>query len=399
MSTRTDVNTDVNAIEYAADSPAEMLMHNTRKPATIDGTMKPDRSKSSRGNVQPAGLSIGAILRERREAMGVTLAEVEVATRIRQKYLAALESDEWDLLPGEVVGRGFLRNYSTYLGLDPNEMIERRRAIADESLAAVLADTSAGSTLPPERPVDYRPKDGALHDEEDELEAPRRLNLAPVAIGLAVVALVAALWWAATWFGDDIAAGLSGVQQQIAAWQETRVAQSAPGTSETATTPPALPTNLIAPQPVVENNPAQGGETTSVGAQPQSSAPSTEQIGAGEATLASAAQPSQQDAAQPAPAQPTQEAPGVNLLTLLPTPTPTPNTPVPARVITAANLRQGPSTEFPIVGGAVEGQEILLVGRNADGSWYQLQSGAWIFAQLVENAPPDLPVVEAPAAP
>jgi uncharacterized protein YraI len=68
-------------------------------------------------------------------------------------------------------------------------------------------------------------------------------------------------------------------------------------------------------------------------------------------------------------------------------------------VITAANLRQGPSTEFPIVGGAVEGQEILLVGRNADGSWYQLQSGAWIFAQLVENAPPDLPVVEAPAAP
>lgn len=394
MSTRTDVNTS----EYAADSPAEMLMYNTRKPATADGTMKPDRSKSSRGTVQSAGLSIGAILRERREAMGVTLAEVEVATRIRQKYLAALESDEWDLLPGEVVGRGFLRNYSTYLGLDPNEMIERRRAVADESLAAVLADTSADSTLPPERPVDYRPKDVALHDEEDELEAPRRINLAPVAIMLAAVALVAALWWTATWFGDDIAAGLSGVQQQIAAWQETRTAQSVLGTDATTATPPALPTNLIAPQPVVENSPAEGSEATSAAMQP--SEPSAEQSGAAEVTPVSAAQPLQQDAAQPAPAQPTGEATGeVNLLTLLPTPTPTPNTPAPARVITAANLRQGPSTEFPIVGGAVEGQEILLVGRNADGSWYQLQSGAWIFAQLVENAPSDLPVVEAPAAP
>jgi cytoskeleton protein RodZ len=68
------------------------------------------------------------MLRERREAMGVTLAEVEVATRIRQKYLSALEAEEWHLLPGEVVGRGFLRNYADYLGLDPQEIMDRRRA-------------------------------------------------------------------------------------------------------------------------------------------------------------------------------------------------------------------------------------------------------------------------------
>ena len=66
----------------------------------------------------PSIQELGAMLRERREAMGASLAEVETATRIRQKYLAALESDEWHLLPGEVIGRGFLRNYSTYLGLD-----------------------------------------------------------------------------------------------------------------------------------------------------------------------------------------------------------------------------------------------------------------------------------------
>lgn len=395
MSTRTDVN----AIEYAADDPADMLTHNARRPATVDGTMKPERSKGVRSGVQPAALSIGAILRERREAMGVTLAEVEVATRIRQKYLAALESDEWDLLPGEVVGRGFLRNYSTYLGLDPNEMIERRRAIADESLAAILADTSAGSTLPPERPVDYRPKDVALHDEEDELEPPRRVNLVPVAVAFAVVALVAALWWAAIQFGGAIIDGFTGIQQQIAAWQEERLAQAAPTTQMT---PPALPTNLIAPQPVVENNPAESGGATNPDAQPQSLTPSTEPVGGVDVAPAVAAQAAPQDATQPPAAPVSESASGaVSLLTLLPTPTPTPTVPTaaPARVITAANLRQGPSTDFPIVGGAVEGQEILLVGRNADGSWYRLDNGAWIFAQLVENAPADLPVVEAPAAP
>ncbi|MCS6825902.1 MAG: helix-turn-helix domain-containing protein [Caldilinea sp.] len=396
MSTRTDVN----AIEYAADDPADMLTHNARRPTTVDGTMKPDRSKGVRGGVQPPALSIGAILRERREAMGVTLAEVEVATRIRQKYLAALESDEWDLLPGEVVGRGFLRNYSTYLGLDPNEMIERRRAVADEVLAAVLADTSAGSTLPPERPVDYRPKDVALHDEENELETPRRINLIPVAIALAVVALVAALWWTTTQFGGAIVDVFTDVQQQIAEWQQTRLAQVAPSADETAT-PPALPTNLIAP-PVVENNPTDGAGATNLDAQPQSSTSSTQPIGSADAGPTAAAQAGQPSAIQPSAPTSTEGAAGeVSLLELLPTPTPAPPAPTvaPARVITAANLRQGPSTEFPIVGGAVEGQEILLVGRNADGSWYRLENGAWIFAQLVENAPPNLPVVEAAAAP
>jgi transcriptional regulator with XRE-family HTH domain len=136
---------DVKAMEYAAD----MLTYNSRKPTNAEAPTKAERGKSGRTGAQTVSATTGPILRERREAMGVTLAEAEVATRIRQKYLAALESDEWDLLPGEVVGRGFLRNYSTYLGIEPTEMIERRRAIADESLAAVLADTQRRVALAP----------------------------------------------------------------------------------------------------------------------------------------------------------------------------------------------------------------------------------------------------------
>ncbi len=51
-----------------------------------------------------------------------------------------------------------------------------------------------------------------------------------------------------------------------------------------------------------------------------------------------------------------------------------------------ANLRAGPSTEDPVVGGVTGGESLAIVGQNGDGSWYQLQSGAWIAAFLVEGA-------------
>ena len=96
----------------------------------------------------------------------------------------------------------------------------------------------------------------------------------------------------------------------------------------------------------------------------------------------------------------------VSLLNLLPTPTPQPEGPAapavavePATLITAANLRQGPSTDFPVIGAAAEGDTLTIVGQTADGAWYQLQGGAWVFAQLVNNPPANLPVVEAPVTP
>lgn len=388
MSTRSDVK----AMEYAAD----MLTYNTRKPTTADASMKTERGKNGRGNVQIASPAIGSILRERREAMGVTLAEAEVATRIRQKYLAALESDEWDLLPGEVVGRGFLRNYSTYLGIEATEMIERRRAIADESLATALADTSAGSPLPPDRPVDYRPKDVALHEETDELESPRRINLMPAAVTLVVVALAVLIWWTVTQFGDSIASGMAEAQRQVVAWQQSLTAPSAPvAATQRSDDASSLPENLVASQPT-------GGENVTDATQPVVG----EAAPAADANPIAPAVPLVVEQPTPAPAgqQGVEEAqPAISLLTLLPTPTPQPETPVqptsPATVITAANLRQGPSTDFPVVGAATEGQEIVIVGRVADSTWYQLENGAWIFAQLVQDPPADITVVEAPPAP
>ncbi|MGL4648651.1 MAG: helix-turn-helix domain-containing protein, partial [Caldilineaceae bacterium] len=168
----------------------------------------------------PVGASIGAMLRERRVALGATLGEVEAATKIRQKYLSALEADEWQALPGEVVGRGFLRNYAGYLGLEATEIIERRRAVADPSLSGALASTSAGSSLPPVRAVDYRPKDVDLREEPDTLEERQPLRLGPILLVVAALAVMLGLWWGLSRFGgnalDTVAAAGSGLTDRVA---------------------------------------------------------------------------------------------------------------------------------------------------------------------------------------
>jgi hypothetical protein len=61
---------------------------------------------------------IGNTLREARLRRGLDIAECEAETKIRAKYLRALEEEEFDLLPAASYVRGFLRTYADYLGLD-----------------------------------------------------------------------------------------------------------------------------------------------------------------------------------------------------------------------------------------------------------------------------------------
>ena len=61
---------------------------------------------------------IGNSLREARLRQGLDFPEIEQRTKIRGKYLRALEEEQFDLLPGQTYVKGFLRSYSEYLGLD-----------------------------------------------------------------------------------------------------------------------------------------------------------------------------------------------------------------------------------------------------------------------------------------
>jgi len=67
---------------------------------------------------------IGPTLREARLRAGWDISEVEERTKIRAKYLRALENEEWSLLPGPTFTKGFLRTYAENLGLDWRLLID-----------------------------------------------------------------------------------------------------------------------------------------------------------------------------------------------------------------------------------------------------------------------------------
>lgn len=66
----------------------------------------------------------GDTLRQARSYKGVTIREAEVATRINRHHLAALEEEEFDGLPPLIYQRGIVKNYATYLDLDPNKLLQ-----------------------------------------------------------------------------------------------------------------------------------------------------------------------------------------------------------------------------------------------------------------------------------
>jgi cytoskeleton protein RodZ len=72
--------------------------------------------------------SIGDTLREARMRQRLDIADVEAKTKIRAKYLRALENEEFGMLPGPTFVKTFLRSYAEVLGLDPHRLVEDYRS-------------------------------------------------------------------------------------------------------------------------------------------------------------------------------------------------------------------------------------------------------------------------------
>ena len=79
---------------------------------------------------------IGQSLREARMRARIDISELEAETKIRAKYLRALENEEWDLLPGPTYVKSFLRTYADSLGLDGRLLVEEYK-IQHERLSDV----------------------------------------------------------------------------------------------------------------------------------------------------------------------------------------------------------------------------------------------------------------------
>jgi cytoskeletal protein RodZ len=68
------------------------------------------------------GAKMGRILEQKRKERGLSLEEVEQATKIRKRYLDGLEREDYAVLPAGVYAQGFLKTYANYLGLDGEEL-------------------------------------------------------------------------------------------------------------------------------------------------------------------------------------------------------------------------------------------------------------------------------------
>jgi transcriptional regulator with XRE-family HTH domain len=68
---------------------------------------------------------VGDTLRQARHEQKLTLEQVEAAIRVRSRYLAALEAERFDVLPGVAYARAFTREYARFLGLDPEPLLDR----------------------------------------------------------------------------------------------------------------------------------------------------------------------------------------------------------------------------------------------------------------------------------
>ncbi len=73
-------------------------------------------------------LGIGMALRDARVARNLSLAEVSALLRIRESHLEAIESEDFDQLPGNVYAIGFIRTYAQYLELNEGDLIMRFKA-------------------------------------------------------------------------------------------------------------------------------------------------------------------------------------------------------------------------------------------------------------------------------
>jgi cytoskeleton protein RodZ len=130
--------------------------------------------------------NIGDTLREARMRQHLDIADVESRTKIRAKYLRALENEEFGMLPGPTFVKTFLRTYAEALGLDPQVLVEEYRATYESREESEQLQPLGPTAVARERRRGPGPPRGPW-----------------VAIGLAVVVVVGALLLIGLVGGDD----------------------------------------------------------------------------------------------------------------------------------------------------------------------------------------------------
>ncbi len=128
---------------------------------------------------------IGATLHDARLRRKADITEVEAETKIRAKYLRALEEEEWDLLPGPTYVKTFLRTYGEYLDLDAKLLVEEYKQRFERPTAQELTPFSTN-----------------LGSRRERRRARGPVISPGVVVGICVLALIALLAAIGTLWGD-----------------------------------------------------------------------------------------------------------------------------------------------------------------------------------------------------
>lgn len=187
---------------------------------------------------EPAGP--GSRLRAAREARGLSYQDVEAATRIRARYLEAMERGTYDVMPGgEAQVRGFLRRYAAFLNIPPEEIITLyERETHREAVLPSPAPAPAPAPSPKRFPAP------AVRPTSPELLSKRR---PPTLALLGLVVLIGALALGAVW---------------LAARSEQIVPGSRPTLTAGTPRPAAFPSPMVTAPPSPTSVPAPAATPT-----------------------------------------------------------------------------------------------------------------------------------------
>jgi cytoskeletal protein RodZ len=195
---------------------------------------------------------IGNTLREARIRRGLTINDVENVTKIRHKYLEALEENDFEVLPGPTVVKGFLRSYASFLKLDPDLLLAEYRSQYEDSREEIGPLRTEMAQQPRTRT-----------STERKQKRTRRTQRGYVAAGVIAVVVVILLAWLgsgrgqapATIDGSNLATSTSAAASTTVAVDTTSTSSTlAPSTSTTAGVPTTTGENVTMVLSVAEGS-------------------------------------------------------------------------------------------------------------------------------------------------
>ncbi|HZP98087.1 MAG TPA: helix-turn-helix domain-containing protein [Reyranella sp.] len=183
------------------------------------------------------GRAVGRLLRDQREARGLSIVDIEKRLRLRKNYVEAIEDGRFDLLPGAAYIPAFLRAYASYVGLDPEK---------------VLTAYHLSGPVPIKRPI-------ALPADFPIVEKRAPIGLAVLTVML-VVGAGYAVWHYLPHPQSVVAEKVPPVPDRLLAAAPT----NEPEKTTTATTAPAVTTNAAPAPTSVPVTPAPTSTASSV---------------------------------------------------------------------------------------------------------------------------------------